>query len=152
MGTNYREIKKTLKGVGLLPYVEVKNVPMRIYKQHGEVIYSQVLGEIERATGREIILRRLPIRGQEVLFFRHILGLSQRELAEKLGLSHVAILKWERAKGKRLEIINEIAFKVLMAGLLQIKILASLESLTGKAEFPKKLLIDYQTHCARLTA
>src|ERR1700722_13876962 len=105
MGTNAREskemneIKRTLKGVGVLSYIEVKNVPMRLDSVLGELIHSKTLGEVEKLAAREIILRRLPLQGREVAFFRGMFALSQREFAGKLGLSHVAILKWERAQG-----------------------------------------------------
>jgi DNA-binding transcriptional regulator YiaG len=143
MGARYREIKRTLKGVGSLSYVEVKNVPMRVYEEHGETVHSKVLGEIEQLTARELILRRLPIRGREVSFLRGMLAMSQREFAAKLGLSHVAILKWERAQGKRLDIINEIAVKTLMAGQLGLKVVASIKNLVGEEDAPKKLMLDF---------
>ena len=143
MGTKYREVKKTLKGIGSLDYVEVRNVPMRIYETHGEVVHSKVLGELEKMVAREIISRRLPLRGYEVQFFRQIFALSQRALAEQLGLSHVAILKWERAKGKRLDKVNEVAFKALMAGMLNMNISASIDALYGPDQETSRLLLDF---------
>ena len=143
MGAQYREVKRTLKGVGSLPYIEVKNVPMRIYEEHGETVHSKTLAEVEQLAAREIILRRLPIRGREVGFFRGMFAMSQREFAAKLGLTHVAILKWERAQGKRLDMINEIAVKTLMAGLLGLKVSASIENLVGDGDAPKRLTLDF---------
>ena len=118
-------------------------MPMRVYDEHGETIHSKVLSEIEKLTSRELILRRLPIRGREVSFLRGILAMSQREFAAKLGLSHVAILKWERAQGKRLDIINEIAVKTLMAGQLGLKVVASIKNLVGEEGAPKRLVLDF---------
>ena len=143
MGKESREIYKTLKGVGNLDYVEVKNVPMKSYPGYGDSVDAQVLKEIEKDVAREVILRRLPARGQEVEYFRNIFGLSQRDFAQKLGLSHVSILKWEKTKHKSLDLVNEVAVKALVAGMLGMKLPASIEALSGEGEFPKKLVLDY---------
>ena len=143
MGKKSREIRKTLKSVGNLDYVEVKNVPMESYPGYGDSVEAQVLKEIEKHVARELILRRISARGLEVEYFRSVFGLSQREFAEKLGLSHVAVLKWEKAKHKSLDLVNEVAVKALMAGMLGLKLPASIEALSGENQPPKKLVLEY---------
>jgi len=143
MGKTSREVRKNLKGIGNLDYVEVHHVPMKTFAGYGDSVDAKVLGEIEKQVGRELILRRLPIGGLEVEYFRSIFGLSQREFAQKLGLSHVAVLKWEKVKDKPLGLVNEVAVKALMAGMLGLRLPASIESLSGQGAFQKKLVLEY---------
>ena len=145
MGKNSREIRKTLKGVGNLDYVEVKHVPMKSYAGYGDSVDAHVLAEIEKQVARFLINERVHARGLEVEYFRNIFGLSQRDFAQKLGLSHVAILKWEKAKHKPLDLVNEVAVKALVAGMLGLKLPASIEALSGEGEFPKKIVLEYST-------
>ena len=142
MGKN-KETEGTLKGLSGLDYVEVRHVPMTHYADLGEAVHSKTLGEIEKAFARELIVGRYNLRGQEVKFLRSLLGFSQRQLAEKLKLSHVSILKWEKAAAKPLDLVNEVSLKALLSGFLRLKVPASLETLTGDHEIPKRMVLDY---------
>ncbi len=143
MGKESLEIQKTLKAIGNLDYVEVRHVPMKRYPGYGDSVDAQVQKDIEQMVAREIILQRLPVRGIEVEYFRGIFAMSQRDFAKRLGMSHVTILKWEKAQTKPLDLVNEVAVKVLMAGMLGLKVPASLDTLTGLGPTPKKLTLDY---------
>lgn len=143
MGKESRETKKTVKGLEGLDYIEIKHVPMTIDAEFGNLIDSSVIEQMEHLVARELITERIPIRGLEVKFFRSIFAMSQREFAEKLGLSHVSVFKWEKSKNKHLDVVNEIAVKVLIAGLLGLKIPASIETFVGHREFPEKLVVDF---------
>ncbi|MEO5969790.1 MAG: hypothetical protein ABIQ95_07655 [Bdellovibrionia bacterium] len=55
----------------------------------------------------------------------------------------MAILKWERNKLKRLEPVNEVAVRALMAGFFGVKLLGTFDALLGVDKGPKKLVIDY---------
>ncbi len=144
MGKTLKKIKKTLKGIGNLSYVEIRHVPMAHDPDYGFGIHSKILGEIEKSVAQELIVGRYRIRGQEVSFLRSVFALSKRQLAEKLGLSHVAIVKWEKSKNKPLALVNEVTIKALMSGLLGLKMPASLDNLVGKHDIPKKLVLDYE--------
>ena len=137
---------KTLKSVSGLEYVEILHVPMIEIPDIGFAVHSTVLGEVEKLIARELILRHYRIRGQEVKFLRNLLGFSQRQLAEKLRMSHVSILKWEKAKIQPLDLVNEVALKALLSGFLGLKVPASLEALTGIRDIPKKLTLDYHLY------
>jgi len=143
MGKESRETQKTVKGLEGLDYVEIKHVPMTVDAEFGNLIDSSVIEQMERLVARELITEQIPIRGMEVKFLRCIFAMSQREFAEKLGLSHVSVFKWEKAKNKHLDVVNEIAVKVLVAGLLGLKIPASIDTFVGHGDFPKKLVVDF---------
>ena len=143
MGKRPREIKKTVKGLANLDYVEFHHVPMSVNEEFGNLVDADVIKQMERQAAQEIIKSNLPIRGQEVSFFRSIFALSQREFAEKLGLSHVAIFKWEKAKNKRLDLVNEVVVKILVAGLLGLEITAALDNLVSHQKSPEKLELNF---------
>ena len=149
MGKEIREIQKTVRGLEGLNYVEIRNVPMTVDAKFGNLIDASTVEQMERAVATEMIIKRLPIRGMEVKFLRSIFALSQREFAEKLGLSHVSIFKWEKNKNRRLDVVNEIAVKVLAVGLLGLKIVASIDALVGQSEFPKRIVLDFESMASR---
>ena len=122
---------------------------MKTYSGYGDSVEAHVLGEIERLAARELILQRLPTRGLEVEYFRSIFGLSQREFAGRLGLSHVSVLKWEKARLKPLDLINEVAVKALVAGMLGLKLPASIEALSAQHERPRRLVLEYVADSAK---
>ena len=138
-----KEVVKTIKGVGNLDYPEVHGVPMLIDEEHGEGIHAKVLGEVEHQVAAEIISRKLPIRGAEVLFLRKSLGLSRLEFAKGLSLSDVAVLKWERTASKRLVPINEVAVRAYFAQRLKIKLEGTFDALVGDEATPKKLVVQF---------
>lgn len=144
MGKETRKtIFKALKGVGSLNYIEVKDVPMRVDPELGNLIDSHVIDRLEKLAAQALVMNNIPIRGKEVQFIRNAFSLSQREFAEKLHLSHVAIFKWEKAKNRRLDLVNEVAVKALVSGMFGLDVSASLDTLVGHGEVPKRLIIEY---------
>lgn len=120
-----------------LNYVYLRDVPIR-QTAHGEVIDIKV-SLIERDIAGEIVRQGIPIRGAEVQFLRKSLGLSMDRFGKLLGISAPAILKWERARTKRLEPINEVAVRALMAEQLGIELKGRFTVLKGNAETPTRL-------------
>ena len=147
-----KQVLKTLKGVANLDYPEVHGVPMTVDDECGEGIHAQVLGEVEHLVAVEIISQKLPIRGAEVEFLRKSIGLSRLEFARGLSLSDVAVLKWERAKSKRLAMVNEIAVRAYFAQRLKVKLLGTIDGLMGIDETPKKLVIQFPQKSKRRAA
>ena len=69
MGKTLKKIKKTLKGIGNLSYVEIRHVPMAHDPDYGFGIHSKILGEIEKSVAcllytspspRDGLLSRMP--------------------------------------------------------------------------------------------
>lgn len=140
---------KTINGVGSLAYLEVRDVPMTVDVKLGSLIDSKVIAQIEKLAAKALIMENIPVRGKEVQFLRSVFGLSQRDFAKKIGLSHVAIFKWEKSRERRLDVVNEIAVKTLVAGLLGLEIIASLDTLVGHGDIPKRLVIEYSEESSK---
>ena len=127
-----------------LDYVEIKHVPYVESKRFGKGTTAEVQKQLERLVVHAILTRRRPIHGNDVLFLRSVLGISQKQLGHYLGYSDVAVLKWERSKSKRLDPVNEVAVRVLMAQLFDITVSGKFSALLGDDKAPKKLVLDYK--------
>ncbi|MBI1821851.1 MAG: hypothetical protein HY036_09685 [Nitrospirae bacterium] len=134
----------TIKGVGGLNYIEIRNVPIRVSKDKEiDQIVMVNLGDLEKLVAIEIIKQKIPLHGQEVMFLRKVLGLSMEKFAGCLGLTSGSILKWERAKEKWLTPINEVAVRTLVAEKLKVDIPGKFSSLVGTENIPEKLSITW---------
>ena len=122
-----------------LDYVYLKNVPVRDTTR-GQVLAID-LSIVEVEIAKEIVRKGIPIRGAEVQFLRKSLGLSMEKFAKLLGLSAPAILKWERARTKRLAPINEVAVRALMAEQLDIELEGRFTILKGNPDTPSRLCL-----------
>jgi len=122
-----------------LEYVYLENVPIR-RTRHGDVLDADP-ALIEREIAREIVRQGVPLRGAEVQFLRKSLGLSLEKFGRLLGLSAPAILKWERARTKRLQTINEVAVRALMAEQLSIDLDGKFTVLKGNEVTPERICV-----------
>lgn len=127
-----------------LDYVYLANVPVRRTSQ-GEVIDADP-ARIEREIACEIVRQGVPIRGAEVQFLRKCLGTSLQKFGTLLGLSAPAILKWERARMKRLAPINEVAVRALMAEMLDIQLEGKFTVLRGNHDIPRQLALGMKEY------
>ena len=133
--------KRTIHyGLCGLDYVYLKDVPVR-ETMHGEVLAVE-LSAIERGIACEIVRQGIPIRGAEVQFLRKSLGLSMEKFGRLLGISAPAVLKWERARTKRLDPINEVAVRALMAEQLNVELRGQFTLLKGNAHTPSRLILN----------
>lgn len=112
-------MKKNFKGFMGLKYIEIKNVPVFKSGQE-EAVSAAALKQVERQVAEALLEHQVPIRGAEVQFLRQSFGLSLKEFGKYLGLSDVAILKWERISLKRLGLVNEMAVRALIAQKLDL--------------------------------
>jgi DNA-binding transcriptional regulator YiaG len=122
-----------------LDYVYLKNVPIR-NTTHGQVLAVD-MSVVEVEIAREIVKQGIPIRGAEVQFLRKSLALSMDRFGKLLGLSAPAILKWERARTRRLAPINEVAVRALMAEQLDVELKGRFTILKGNAQTPTRLCL-----------
>lgn len=124
-----------------LEYVTVYLKVSRTHPKYGDLIQADTIGAAAKSVSSEIVNRKIPLRGVEIKFIRKALGLSLRDMGAALGISHVAVDKWERAKKKRLDPINEVAVRSLFAQLMKVEISGWFDSLKGTEKAPKKLEI-----------
>jgi DNA-binding transcriptional regulator YiaG len=124
-----------------LDYVYLENAPVR-QTRHGSILVADI-GQVEREIAREIVRQGVPIRGAEVQFLRKSLSLSLEAFGKRLGLSAPAILKWERAREKRLAPVNEVAVRALIAEHLNIPLEGKFTVLKGKDEIPLKIAVSF---------
>jgi len=96
-----------------------------------------VIEAAERALGRLILRASGPLRAKEVSFLRGLLGLSQAELGERLGVHRVSVARWETAAA-RVGILESFAIRTIVAWYLGDADLArSVASTTRPAGEPK---------------
>lgn len=124
-----------------LEYVTVKNVPMVKSESGRYAIAAETLSRIEKAVARAVLANSLPLRGKEVQFIRKAFGLSARALAELLGISHVAVRKWEKNVDKRLDPMNEVAVRAMLAAYMRIDMLLR-DAVLRAADKPSKIEIN----------
>ena len=122
-----------------LEYVYLRNAPIR-QTGSGEVLDADPR-LIEWEIACEIVRRGVPIRGAEMQFLRKSLGASLETFGRLLELSAPAILKWERARTKRLAPVNEVAVRALMAEKLGLEIDGKFTVLQGCSVTPSRLTL-----------
>ena len=110
---------RILKAFGGLEYVTIKNVPVRKSKKYGDILDCD-MGKLEKNVAKELIKRKIPLRGAEVKYLRKVNGLSMGKLGAILGLSSTAIMKWEKRDEERLSPINEVALRVFFSELMKV--------------------------------
>lgn len=115
-------------------------VPVSKTKE-GEEFIDLPMGVIDRGIAARLIEERVPIRGSEASFLRKTLGLSLKDWAHEFGLSAAGVLKWERARDKRLAPVNEAAIRAFCAEHLGIVIAGVWSKLVAKADTPAKVSV-----------
>lgn len=76
--------------------IKLINVPMK--KVVGEWVIDVDFPTLEKMALRLIIHKRAPLTGAELRFIRKYLGFTTAEFGKLLGVTHVAIVKWESNK------------------------------------------------------
>ncbi|MFC2075365.1 hypothetical protein ACFLRA_03745 [Bdellovibrionota bacterium] len=124
-----------------LEYVYIVNAPMRKTPK-GKTYIDLPMDVIDKAIAKKIITDQVPIRGVEVIFLRKTLEMTLNQWAKAFGLTAAGILKWERAKMKRLARVNEAAVRALCAEILKISLKGKWSELVASNETPKKLSLE----------
>jgi len=125
--------KKVMEQFGGLEWLTVVGVPVS-KTEFGEGVDAKVLKKIEDRVAAFIVQKLVPIRGIEVEYLRKTFGYSLGRMGAELGFSPTAILKWERAKEKRLEKVNEAAVRAWAADKLKIEISGRLSKLVAATD------------------
>lgn len=129
---------KTVRyGLSGLEYVYLAEVPIAV---DGGCEYIDLPpGDIEKSVAKEIVRRSIPIRGQELVFLRKTLALSQDQLASRLGKSATIIREFENAREKRLPKIETAAIRLLCAEELRLKLEGKWSVISAIIDTPERL-------------
>lgn len=94
--------------------ITILNAPMRKIAGHWALDIDSHL--IDRQVVLHLAKQSTRLTGAQLKFFRLWMGATLRDLAARLGVSHVAIHKWEERKAKAtgMDINNERVLRAIM--------------------------------------
>lgn len=96
------------KGLGFP--IKLVNVPMR--KMVGEWVLDIDFEKLELAVLHGLLEKPVPLNGDELKFIRKYLDLSTTAFGKIFGVSHVAVIKWE--KGTRANLSTDVCIRLYM--------------------------------------
>lgn len=86
--------KETFIFEGLGFPIQLINCPMR--KIFGEWVLDIDLSKLQIDMAKELVHKPVPLTGLELRFIRKFLELSTTDFGKLVGVSHPAVLKWEK--------------------------------------------------------
>ncbi len=78
--------------------IRLINVPLR--KVYGEWVFDFSMGIFQKVVLAMLAKKPSPITGSELRFIINYFEMTYREFAKIFGVSHVAVVKWEKEKSK----------------------------------------------------
>jgi DNA-binding transcriptional regulator YiaG len=103
------------KGLGF-PILLV-DVPMR--KRVGEWTLDIDFDQLEKCALLMLVEKPAQLTGKEIRFIRHYLNMSTHKFADILGVTHVAILNWEK-DGKKMNVGTEYILRLYVLNHLKV--------------------------------
>ena len=103
------------KGLGF-PILLV-DVPMR--KRVGEWTLDIDFDELEKCALLMLVEKPAQLTGKEVRFIRHYLNMSTHKFADILGVTHVAVLNWEK-DSKKMNVGTEYMLRLYILRHLKV--------------------------------
>lgn len=94
------------------------NVPMKLV--YGDWVLNINLGKLQLAVLNVLIHKPIPLTGRELKFIRTYFEMTTKELAKVLGVTHVAILKWEKEQNRISPAVDQ-AIRLYVLDRLQTK-------------------------------
>lgn len=93
-----RQIAKRFLYDGLGFPILLVDVPVREIR--GVVVPDINYNTLQKSVLEKLTLQPFPLTGNQVRFIRQYLGLTLKAFAEHFGVTHPAVMKWEKAKNK----------------------------------------------------
>lgn len=90
--------KETFIYEGLGFPIELIDTPMK--KVFGEWVIDIDLDALQTFVFKGLIHKPYPLTGREIRFMRKFLEMSTTEFGENLGVTHAAVVKWEKEQAK----------------------------------------------------
>lgn len=103
--------------------IELIDVPMK--KVFGEWIMDIDMNQFQLFIFNSLVHKTSRITGKELKFMRKFLDLSTTELGKRIGVTHVAILKWEKETTK-MSISQEIYLRMFFSSHLKKEEISSI--------------------------
>ena len=103
--------------------IKLIDAPMK--KVFDEWVLDINMNALQLFVFRSLVHKSSPLTGKEMRFMRKYLELSTTEVAQKLGISHAAIVKWETDK-TRISPMQESYLRMFLLECLQETEISSL--------------------------
>ena len=108
--------KETYAFTGLGFPVQIIDCPMK--KILGEWVIDINLNALQLWVFNELIHKKSPLSGKEMRFMRKFMHLTTEAFGKRLGVSHAAVVKWEKEQAK-LSAVQEIYIRMVFSELLK---------------------------------
>ena len=146
--------KETFIYEGLGFPINLINTPMK--KVFGEWIIDIDMNELQLFVFKGLIEKPFPLTGREIKFMRKFLRMSTTKLGEDLGVTHAAIVKWEKQQAN-LSPAQETYMRMYLLKRLQDKeVLSLFEEVTpkilAKAKKEKQPLLQVNANQIRMAS
>lgn len=115
MNKEKKKINLIYKGLGFP--IRLVNAPMR--KVYGKWVFDFSMGVFQEVVLYMLATKTSPISGSELRFIIDYFELSYRDFAKLLGVSHAAVVKWEKEKSK-MNLHTEISLRLYILNFLKI--------------------------------
>lgn len=109
--------RETLIYEGLGFPIRLVNVPLK--KVHGEWVFDFSMGVFQKAVLNMLARKSSPLSGPELRFIIDYFEMSYRDFAKIFGVSHVAVVKWEKEKA-RMNPSTEIYLRLYILNYLKV--------------------------------
>lgn len=106
--------KYTFMGLGFP--VQIIDCPMK--KILGEWVIDINLNALQLWVFNELIHKKSPLTGKEMRFMRKFMHLTTEGFGKRLGVSHAAVVKWEKEQSK-ISSVQEIYIRMVFSELLK---------------------------------
>ena len=108
--------KETYTFTGLGFPVQIINCPMK--KILEEWVIDINLNALQLWVFNELIHKQSPLTGKEMKFMRKFMHLTTESFGKRVGVSHAAVVKWEKEQAK-LSPVQEIYIRMVFLELLK---------------------------------
>jgi len=115
-----KQIAKKFIYDGLGFPIILRNVPVR--KIRGIVVPDINYNILQKCALEALTLSSSPLTGNQVRFIRQYLGMTLNAFAERFGVTHPAVMKWERAKNKYAKITPSTELYIRLSTLQFLKV------------------------------
>lgn len=109
--------RKTMIYNGLGFPIRLINAPMR--KVYGKWVFGFSMGIFQEIVLHMLATKSSPLTGLELRFIIDYFELSYRDFAKLLGVSHAAVVKWEKEKSK-MNPNTELSLRLYMLDYLKV--------------------------------